>query len=173
MIDKPSQKIALGGGCYWCTEAVFQTLDGVENVEQGFVAPEESNATYSEAVIVHFNHALISLKDLIEIHLHTHQSTSAHSMRSKYRSAIYTFSKKQHDEAMSIIEIFQDEFANGLITKVLPFGSFEASNEQFRNYYYNNPQKPFCEKYITPKLKVLRSCFPENVRLTKTEHLKC
>ena len=85
------KKIALGGGCHWCTEAVFQSLKGVEKVEQGFVAPLQDLNSYSEAVIVHYNADLISLKDLIEVHLDTHKSTSNHSFRKKYRFGYLRF----------------------------------------------------------------------------------
>ena len=88
-----TSKIGFGGGCHWCTEAVFQSLIGVEKVEQGFVASFNLHNELSEAVIVHFNHKRISLQTLIEIHLLTHSSTSDHAMRKKYRSAIYTFKR--------------------------------------------------------------------------------
>ena len=96
-----AQKIAFGGGCHWCTEAVFQSIKGVLKVEQGFVASTKKNSSFSEAVIVHFEDSKIALKTLIEIHLHTHKSTSNHSMRSKYRSAIYTFSEVQNKKVQS------------------------------------------------------------------------
>ena len=88
-------KIAFGGGCHWCTEAVFQQLKGVIRVEQGFVASVNEYQSFSEAVIVHFNPSIIPLKILVEIHLYTHKSTSNHSMRSKYRSAIYYFTDEE------------------------------------------------------------------------------
>ncbi len=96
-------KIALGGGCHWCTEAVFQSLIGVRSVEQGFVASTEENSSFSEAVIVHFNPEDITLQTLIEVHLHTHKSTSAHSMRQKYRSAIYYFSDEQKTKSLKYL----------------------------------------------------------------------
>ena len=74
-------KIAFGGGCHWCTEAVFQILIGVVKVQQGWVRSVKENDTFSEAVIVHFNAKKTDLKVLIEIHLLTHKSTSNHSMR--------------------------------------------------------------------------------------------
>lgn len=120
------KKIALGGGCHWCTEAIFQSLKGVEKVEQGYVASTAKESSLSEAVIVNFNPNKISLKPLIEIHLYTHKSTSNHSMRSKYRSAIYTFSKEQADESMQILEELNHQFDQKLITQVLPFGHFKA-----------------------------------------------
>ena len=165
------QKIALGGGCHWCTEAVFQSLVGVSKVEQGFVSSTGDNTTFSEAVIVHFNSEDMSLGRLIEIHSHTHKSTSNHSMRTKYRSAVYVFSKEQKQEAKQILESLQNQFENKLITEVLPFESFKASREQIHNYYYNNPEKPFCERFINPKLEVLLKRFSNYTNKNKLKHL--
>jgi peptide-methionine (S)-S-oxide reductase len=156
-------KIALGGGCHWCTEAVFQSLIGVRNVEQGFVASTEENSSFSEAVIVHFNPEDISLQTLIEVHLHTHKSTSVHSMRQKYRSAIYYFSDEQKTESQAILNTFQIEFNNKLITKTFPFSEFKASREAIQNYYQKNPEKPFCERFINPKLKLIMDKFSQQV----------
>ncbi len=85
------KRIGLGGGCFWCSEAVFQNLRGVAQVAQGFIYSHPPHDSLSEAVLVDFDPAQISLADLIEIHLRTHASTSQHSMRQKYRSAIYAF----------------------------------------------------------------------------------
>ena len=98
-------KVGFGGGCHWCTEAVFQSLIGVEKVEQGWVASTEKNKNFSEAVVVHFDVKEINLKILIEIHLRTHKSTSNHSMRTKYRSAVYYFSHQQKEKSTKIIAI--------------------------------------------------------------------
>lgn len=158
-----SEKIAFGGGCHWCTEAVFQSLKGAETVEQGFVASKGKNHSFSEAVIVHFDAASIGLKDLIEIHLYTHKSNSDHSMRPKYRSAVYTFSEGQRKQAKSILSRLQSEFERPVITEVLPFDAFRPSEAQFTDYYYKNPQKPFCRNYIQPKLKLLLERFSDAV----------
>ena len=77
-------KISFGGGCHWCTEAVFQALNGVTKVEQGWVSSTKEDNTFSEAVIVHFNSENINLKTLIEIHLRTHKSTKNHSLSVGY-----------------------------------------------------------------------------------------
>ncbi|MGI9532975.1 peptide-methionine (S)-S-oxide reductase [Lutimonas sp.] len=160
-------KIALGGGCHWCTEAVFQSLKGVDRVEQGYVASIDENSTFSEAVIVHFNPDLISLQTLIEVHLHTHKSTSAHSMRDRYRSAIYIFSEKQSEEARNILNGFQTEFENQLITEIYPFSEFKTSREAIQNYYLKNPERPFCKKFIDPKLKLLQEKFSNKTKFVK------
>ena len=156
MVDK----IAFGGGCHWCTEAVFQSLKGVTKVNQGFVSSTAGeNESYSESVVIYFNVEEITLEVLIEIHLLTHKSTSEHSMRKKYRSAVYFFNKEQQQKVIKIIDGLQKEFDKRIITKVLEFKSFKSSEEQFLNYYYSNPEKPFCERFINPKLELLTQQF--------------
>ena len=156
------EKIAFGGGCHWCTEAIFQQLRGVNKVEQGWVSSTHPNATApSEAVIVHFNPSSISLDTLTEIHLFTHNATSNHSFREKYRSALYTFSDAQHQEAQTILTKKQKLFEKTLVTKVYPFGKFRLNDEQYLNYYKSNPDKPFCQVRIEPKLRVLLDRYGE------------
>jgi len=157
-------KIAFGGGCHWCTEAVFQSLIGVSKVEQGFVASIGEESSFSEAVIVHFNPIEISLNVLTEIHLLTHKSTSNHSMRKKYRSAVYVFSEEQYQEINLILKDLQRQFNLPIITKTLFFEDFKPSEEVFLNYYYSNPEKPFCKTFITPKLQYLLKAFSGYVK---------
>ena len=159
---KNNSKIALGGGCHWCTEAVFLSLEGVIKAEQGYVASFGESSAFSEAVIVHFNTEAISLQTLIEIHLNTHRSTTDHSMRGKYRSAVYVFSEEQKNESRSIIKSFQLDFENSLVTEILEFREFKPSREQITNYYYKNPTKPFCERFIEPKLNILLQKFSKH-----------
>ena len=150
------QKIAFGGGCHWCTEAIFQSLLGVQKVEQGWIASSmETATTPSEAVIVYFDASLISLDILTEIHLFTHNATSNHAFRKKYRSAVYTFSSSQEKEAQQILKEKQKLFTKPLVTKIYSFESFKLNEEQYLNYYQKNPNKPFCQVRIEPKLKVL------------------
>ncbi len=165
-------KIGFGGGCHWCTEAVFQFLKGVVKVEQGWIASKEKDNYFSEAVIVTYNATLISLEDLIEIHLYTHKSTSNHSMRMKYRSAIYYFFEEQKMKSLYKIDSLQSLFEEKIITKVLPFEMFKASREEIQNYYQKNPHKPFCEKYINPKLDLLLKKYTLFVDSKKIIHSK-
>ncbi|WP_297694010.1 peptide-methionine (S)-S-oxide reductase [uncultured Eudoraea sp.] len=155
-------KIGLGGGCHWCTEAVFQNLHGVVNVEQGWISASGA-VEFSEAVLLDFNPEKIPLKVLIEAHLHTHKCTSNHSMRSKYRSAVYAFSSRQQLESEQILKLLQKQFEDKLITKVYGFEEFKMSAEQYQNYYQKNPEKPFCKTYIDPKLNLLPRRFPKHV----------
>lgn len=158
------EKIGLGGGCHWCTEAVFQMLKGVKKVEQGFIASVGENSVFSEAVIVHFNPEKISLKRLLLVHLKTHSSTSNHNMREKYRSAVYTFSSEQEKLAMEILSELQKNFSHRLITKVYPFSDFRHSPEMYRNYFQKGRKKPFCKRFIDPKLRYLLKEFYGDVK---------
>lgn len=172
MIKEQFPKIALGGGCHWCTEAVFSSLLGVYNVEQGFVSSTRDNTNFSEAITLKYKPEIISLKTLVNIHLLTHKSTSYHSFREKYRSAFYVFSSNQKKEIEEIIIALQSNFTKPIITKVHPFSEFKPSKEEFKNYYYNNPNKPFCKTYITPKLQMLLSTFSKQINTEKLPYEK-
>ena len=163
------KKIGLGGGCHWCTEAVYQSLIGVDRVEQGWVSSTREHHAFSEAVIVHFDPDRIPLEAIVHIHLLTHKSTSAHSMRNKYRSAVYYFDRAQQQKVKHILEELQLEFDKSIITKVLPFMAFKGNEAHFLNYYYSNPSKPFCETYIAPKLQLLLRTFGKHVNKEKLE----
>jgi len=162
------QCIAFGGGCHWCTEAIFQQLKGVSQVDQGWVSSTHLDATTpSEAVIVHFDPAQISLEILTEIHLFTHNATSNHSFREKYRSAVYTFSEPQYQESQRILKKKQKLFNKPLLTKVYPFREFRLNDEKYLNYYKSNPEKPFCQVRIEPKLRVLFEKYGELIQKPK------
>ncbi|MEO6687104.1 MAG: peptide-methionine (S)-S-oxide reductase [Dyadobacter sp.] len=152
-------KIGFGGSCHWCTEAIFQSLKGVERVEQGWIASQKEKSNFSEAVIVHFNPEIISLETLIAVHLHTHSCTSQHSMRSKYRSAIYVFSPEQIKLSQNTIKVLQSEFDNPIITTVEPFDDFKLNQEVYLDYFYKDPEKPFCKNIVTPTLRLLLKKF--------------
>lgn len=157
------KKVGFGGGCHWCTEAVFQTIKGVTRVQQGYIASIEY-ADFSEGIIVHFDTSKVSLEQLIQIHIHTHQSTSNHSFRSKYRSAMYWYEEGQKYAFAKAIQILQPHFENPIITKALPFGAFKASRESIQDYFKKNPDAPFCKRYIYPKLEKLQKEYADWVK---------
>lgn len=154
-------EIGFGGGCHWCTEAVFQSLLGVSNVRQGFIASDTPHDYYSEAVLIEYDPGQIDAEILVEVHLRTHASGSAHKMRGKYRSAIYILND-DFAHLSAILLKLQNEFETDLVTQILPFRSFKISDERFQNYYQNGPRKPFCVNYIDPKLAVLREQFSDH-----------
>ena len=156
-----TERIGFGGGCHWCTEAVFQALRGVDDVAQGFIRSEAPHDSWSEAVEITFDPAVISLETLIEIHLRTHASTSAHKMRGKYRSAVYAFDAEQADRAQDILVSLQPHFDAPLQTQVLSHAGFRLSDPRFQNYFATDPDRPFCRTYIDPKLRLLRERFTD------------
>ena len=164
---KSTTQIALGGGCHWCTEAVFQQLKGVYNVQQGYIASTGENNNLSEGILFEYNPEEISLERLIYVHLSTHKSTSNHSFRKKYRSAVYYFSDVQEKQLTNTIASLQKKFNEKIITKVLAFVEFKASRESIQNYYTKNPDSPFCKRYIIPKLDLIKKII--KIRTTNVE----
>lgn len=128
---------------------------------QGFVASTAPDDSFSEGVIVHFDPEIIGLEQLLEVHLHTHQSTSNHRFRTKYRSAMYWFEKKQESAFAKAISTIQPQFPKLIITKALPFISFRLNDISFLEYYKNNPEAPFCTRYIDPKMSFLEKNFKD------------
>jgi len=151
------KKIGFGGGCHWCTEAVFQHVAGVSKVEQGWIESMSPHDNFSEAVIVHYDESTVKLCGLINVHLRTHSCTSDHSMRGKYRSGVYTFKKDEVLVAKTCIQELQKDFEENILTMVLPFIKFKENKEDYQNYYLKNPEKQFCKRYIEPKLKVVKT----------------
>jgi len=150
------QKIGFGGGCHWCTEAVFECLDGVDEVLQGWISSsEESKGAFSEAVLLRYDPFVIPLEILVEIHLLTHNSSSNHSMRDKYRSAIYTFNEEQLQEAKDILAKKANLFHKPIVTEVLPLEEFKLNQQKYLHYYKKDPSRAFCRTYIEPKLKMI------------------
>lgn len=156
-------QIGLGGGCHWCTEAVFQRLKGVSKVEQGWIASMDEHEDYSEAILVHYDPTLIATTTLVEIHLLTHASTSSHSMRKKYRSAIYCVDSQETSKLENLLEEKKKSNKLDYVTQVLVLKSFRLNEEKFLNYYQKRPDAPFCQTYISPKLTLLRKQFSEHI----------
>jgi len=158
-----THKIGLGGGCHWCTEGVFASLRGVTNIRQGWIASVGENSTFSEAIELCFEPDIITLQDLISIHLHTHACTANHAMRHKYRSAIYTYNNQQIAQCGGILRQLQPDFAETIVTQVLPFDKFKANKAELTDYLYTSPNRPFCQRYIHPKLQFLMQRFNKHV----------
>ena len=153
------ENAGFGGGCHWCTEAVFRSLRGVTEVAQGFIAADPPHQAYSEAVSVTWDPDLIGFDDLIAVHLATHASMSQHKMRGKYRSAVYVKDDASAEQARRIIAELAEQTGSAFVTAVLPFRAFKASDKRYQNYYDRNREGPFCAAYIEPKLALLRQRF--------------
>lgn len=149
--------LGFGGGCHWCTEAVFQPLVGVAEVRQGFIASDPPDEGWSEAVEVSFDPARVSLADLIGVHLATHASAANHRMRGKYRSAVYAPDTVLQARCAGLITQVEAETGCVVVTRALMHRGFRPSDERFHNYYRSDPERPFCQAHIAPKLSGLRA----------------
>ncbi len=139
-------------------------VKGVHKVDQGFIASTVPHDAFSEGVIVHFDPQIIGLEELLEVHLHTHKSTSNHSFRTKYRSAMYWFEKEQESAFAKAIPTLQPQFPSPIITKVLPMITFTLNDASFLEYYKRNPDAPFCTRYIEPKLEKLQKQYTSLIK---------
>lgn len=153
---KSVQSIGLGGGCHWCTEAVFQQLKGISNVRQGYIKSTAPNDTWSEAILLDYDVDSIDFTQLIEVHLETHASTIQHQRRQEYRSAIYYFNDIQRDKIDVVMSSLSRKRNKSYITQILSFEEFKESRESIRDYYRTRPDAPFCKRYIEPKLELVK-----------------
>ncbi|OAV44105.1 peptide-methionine (S)-S-oxide reductase [Lewinella sp. 4G2] len=151
------RRIALGGGCHWCTEGVFISLRGVEKVEQGWVTSEPPADAWSEAVIVHYDPTVVTIATLIAVHLATHAATKAHALRHRYRSAIYYFNPADRAPLEQELARAAASFDEPVLTAVLPFVAFKPSLPEHQDYFRSDPEKPFCQRFIWPKLRGLET----------------
>ena len=147
--------LGLGGGCHWCTEGVFSVLKGISHLEQGWLSSTPPDQEFSEGILLTFDPGVISVEDIIQIHLQTHSSQSQHSRRNQYRSAVYYQSEGELNELRAMFSRLQKP-SESFITKLLPLVKFKPQgNENYKNYYLSKPEKPFCKTHIDPKIKYL------------------
>ena len=150
-------RVGFGGGCHWCTEAVYEALEGVLAVKQGWIASYLPGAReFSEAVLVEFDETKIEIEALFYIHLLTHNATSSHSMRGRYRSAIYAEDPQAVTAFEELLQRLQVYFDKPLVTKVYPILAFKENKEESLHYYLQDPNRPFCQTHIAPKLRKLK-----------------
>jgi peptide-methionine (S)-S-oxide reductase len=172
MID--TREVAtLAGGCFWCLEAVFEQLQGVERVVSGYAGGSAPNPTYkqvctgrsghAEVVQVTFDPAILSYRDLLELFFAFHDPTTldrqGHDEGTQYRSAIFFHSAEQERTAREVIaELTRDGvFDDPIVTEVAPLATFYPAEDYHQGYYRENPQQPYCRATITPKVAKLRS----------------
>lgn len=164
-------KLGFGGSCHWCTEGIFSSVRGVSHVQQGWIGAQSPDEQLSEAILLEFNPEIVDLNTLIALHLHSHSSTRYHSMRDKYRSAVYVFDPEQESAARLAISSLAQDFDESIITQVLYYDRFVLNREELLEYYYSDPERPFCKNYIRPKLKALMERYTTAFDKEKLAHL--
>ena len=171
-MSKDKEVATLGGGCFWCLEAVFKDLKGVEKVESGYCGGMMPNPTYrqvctettghAEVVKVTFDPQAISFKDLLEVFFTIHDPTTLNrqgaDVGTQYRSAIFYHTPEQKTVAEQVIK---DLNAAGIwdvpiVTEVTPFKAFYRAEDYHQEYYRNNPDQPYCQMVISPKVAKFR-----------------
>ena len=173
------QQALFGGGCFWCVEAVFLQLKGVEKVVSGYAGGIVHNPSYeqvcqgntqhAEVVLIDFDEQQISYSQLLNVFFTTHDPTTlnrqGNDIGTQYRSVIYYFNDEQKQQAQQVIQGLEDENLN-IVTELSPAPTFYPAEEYHQNFYARNPSQGYCNFSIPPKLSKLRSRF---VDLLKTE----
>ena len=173
------QQALLGGGCFWCVEAVFLQLKGVDKVVSGYAGGIVQNPNYeqvcqgntqhAEVVLIDFDEQQISFIQLLNVFFATHDPTTlnrqGNDIGTQYRSVIYYFNDQQKQQAEHIIQDLDDENLT-IVTELSPAPIFYPAEEYHQNFYARNPSQGYCNFSIPPKLSKLRSKYLE---LLKTE----
>ena len=181
-MDKKSEvKLAtFGGGCFWCTEAIFQRLDGVEKVLPGYSGGHVDNPTYeqvcagttghAESIQITYNPAKVSFGELLEVFWRTHDPTTKNRQGSdvgpQYRSAIFYHDEEQKKQAEAYKSLLEAEhiWNRPIVTEITPFTKFWPAEDYHRNYYNNNLSKGYCAVVITPKIEKFKKIFKDRLK---------
>jgi peptide-methionine (S)-S-oxide reductase len=175
MNDPRSAVAVFGGGCFWCTEAVFDELRGVKSVASGYAGGSTKNPTYeevcggrtghAEVIKIEFDPGEIAFKDLLTVFFATHDPTTlnrqGNDVGTQYRSAIFYANEEQKREAEAFIKELNDSkaFGKSVVTTLEPLGEFYEAEDYHQKYYVNNPYQPYCQYMIPPKLNKLHKQF--------------
>ena len=173
-MDPPRTEVAtLAGGCFWCLEAVYEELKGVERVESGYSGGTVSDPTYrqvctgttghAEVVQVTFDPEVVSFKEVLEVFFTIHDPTTLNRQGAdvgpQYRSAIFYHDEEQRRVAEGVISELEAErvWDNPIVTEVTPFDTFYVAEDYHQGYYRNNEYQPYCQVVIAPKVAKFRS----------------
>lgn len=170
----------MGGGCFWCLEAVFLQLRGVESVVSGYSGGRRPSPTYNqvcsgatghaEVVQVTFDDEVISYADLLRVFFHIHDPTTlnrqGNDVGTQYRSVIFAHNEEQAAVAEDIkLEILESDYWGGpLVTEITPLSEFYPAEEYHQDYFARNPAQPYCLATIPPKLEKLKKNFSRFLR---------
>ena len=169
-----------GSGCFWCSEAVFSDLEGVSRVEPGYSGGKVADPTYeqvctdttghAEVAQVTYDPSVLSYRDLLEVFFSTHDPTTLNRQGAdegtQYRSVIFYADDDQRKQAQAIIKELSDEkvFRSPIVTEVTPLVAFYPAEDYHRDYYRRNPNKPYCQVVIAPKLAKFRAHFQAKLK---------
>ncbi|MBF2707614.1 bifunctional methionine sulfoxide reductase B/A protein [Flavobacterium soyangense] len=174
------ETITLGGGCYWCVEAVYEKLEGVKSVVSGFAGGKNPNPTYeevctgrtghAEVVQITYDKTVTSLDEIFKVFFTVHDPTTLNrqgaDVGTQYRSVIFYANEEQKNEAHSIIDQLTAEkvYNNQIVTTLEPLTQFYKAEDYHQNYYENNKNKPYCQMVIQPKIEKFEKIFRDQLK---------
>jgi peptide-methionine (S)-S-oxide reductase len=178
--EKRTEQATLGGGCFWCTEAVFLEMKGVEKVVPGYSGGHVKNPAYrevttgrtghAEVVQITFNPDITSFSEILEVFFMTHDPTTlnrqGNDVGTQYRSAIFYHNEEQKKIAEKVIELFEQEkvYDDPIVTEVTPFDAFYLAEDYHHNYFARNKNQPYCQFVVAPKVEKFRKIFKEKLK---------
>ena len=170
----------LGAGCFWCVEAVFDDLKGVEDVVSGYSGGQTENPTYrqvcdgttghAEVAEIRFDPSVISFKDILRVFFSVHDPTTMNrqgaDIGTQYRSAIFYHNDDQKRDAEEIVKEITDEavYDDPIVTEIVPFEKFWPAEDYHQEYFANNPNVPYCAAVVSPKVKKFRQKFSDRLK---------
>ena len=176
-MTQETQTAVFGGGCFWCTEAIFDELQGVVSVLPGYAGGSVKNPTYekvcsgetghAEVIRIAFDPIQIGFKDLLAVFFATHDPTMLNrqgaDVGTQYRSVVFYADEEQKRQAESFIKELNNanSFGRPVVTTLEPLREFYPAEDYHRNYYANNSYQPYCQITIPPKLNKLHKQFSE------------
>ena len=180
MAEHEREVATLGGGCFWCLEAVFKDMRGVERVESGYTGGHVPNPSYydvcsgqtghAEVVQVTFNPNQVSFKEILQVFFTIHDPTTLNrqggDIGTQYRSAIFTHSPKQAEIAnQTIAELTAEQIWDSpIVTEVTPLTDYYPAEEYHQDYFERNPNQPYCMAVVAPKVAKFRKYFLDRVK---------
>lgn len=170
----------MAGGCFWCLEAVYDQLNGVEKVVSGYAGGDTLNPTYrevcngdtahAEVVQITFDPSVASFKDLLQIFFTIHDPTTLNrqgaDVGTQYRSAIFYHTPEQKEVAEQVIAEMQAAglWSDPIVTEIAPLTEFYPAEEYHQDYFLNNPTQPYCRAVVEPKVAKFRKLFLEKLK---------
>ncbi|MFO8235887.1 MAG: peptide-methionine (S)-S-oxide reductase MsrA [Bacteroidales bacterium] len=175
MNDKKLETATLGAGCFWCVEAVFQSLKGVESVTSGYSGGNVNHPTYrevtsgqtghAEVVQIKYDPEIINYEELLAVFWRTHDPTTQNrqgpDIGSQYRSVIFYHNENQKlvaEKSKNNLDV-SGEFSNLIVTDIEPFSNFYAAEDYHQDFYQKNPNQPYCKFRIDPKIEKMQNEF--------------
>lgn len=180
MSETNLETATLAAGCFWCVEAVFDDLVGVEDVVSGYSGGHKANPTYqevcsettghAEVVQIRFDPEALSFADLLRVFFTVHDPTTlnrqGNDIGSSYRSAIFYHSPEQKTTAEAIVKEINDEhiYDNPIVTEITAFDQFWPAEDYHQEYFANNPNQPYCAGVVAPKVAKFRQKFASRLK---------